>query len=172
MAGTWHALTLNSKGQRSVKQLRKPSWSRGCQRSLQRGCVLMLAPWDCMSIWLHRFLVCETYWDTGQSKITNFSHQKVFRYSDGRQEGHLACKNWYEWGVLIWQSAWGEVQTCIWPSWCHCHSLSLAPKNPDWLNLYGTGSPHACMSVHACVRECARTCTCVHILLTECKWIV
>ena len=21
---------------------------------------------------------------------------------------------------------------CIWPSWCHCHSLSLDPKNPDW----------------------------------------
>jgi len=23
-------------------------------------------------------------------------------------------------------SVWSEVQTCIWPSWCHCHSLSLA----------------------------------------------
>jgi len=23
-------------------------------------------------------------------------------------------------------SAWSEVQTCICPSWCHCHSLSLA----------------------------------------------
>jgi len=21
---------------------------------------------------------------------------------------------------------------CMWPSWCHCHSLSLAPINPDW----------------------------------------
>ena len=29
-------------------------------------------------------------------------------------------------GVLAWLSVWGEVQTCIWPSWCHCHSLSLA----------------------------------------------
>jgi len=28
-------------------------------------------------------------------------------------------------GVLAWLSAWSEVQTCIWPSWCHCHSLSL-----------------------------------------------
>ena len=33
-----------------------------------------------------------------------------------------------------WNLAWwwilapisGEVQICIWPSWCHCHSLSLA----------------------------------------------
>jgi len=30
-------------------------------------------------------------------------------------------------GLLAWLSAWGEVQICMWPSWCHCHSLSLAP---------------------------------------------
>jgi len=29
-------------------------------------------------------------------------------------------------GVLVWLSVWSEVQTCIWPSWCHCHLLSLA----------------------------------------------
>ena len=28
--------------------------------------------------------------------------------------------------VLVWLSVWSEVQTCIWPSWCHCHSLSFA----------------------------------------------
>ena len=28
--------------------------------------------------------------------------------------------------VLAWLSVWSEVQTCIWPSWCHCHLLSLA----------------------------------------------
>ena len=43
----------------------------------------------------------------------------------GRQEGHLACKK-LSGGVLAWLSVWSEVQTCIWPSWCHCHSLSLA----------------------------------------------
>jgi len=32
---------------------------------------------------------------------------------------------------------WDEVQTCIWPSRCHCHSLSLTPVNPDWLYLPG-----------------------------------
>jgi len=32
---------------------------------------------------------------------------------------------WNTW-VLAWLSVWSEVQTCIWPSWCHCHSLSLA----------------------------------------------
>jgi len=29
-------------------------------------------------------------------------------------------------GVLAWLSVWSEVQTCIRPSWCHYHSLSLA----------------------------------------------
>jgi len=29
-------------------------------------------------------------------------------------------------GVLAWLSVWSDVETCIWPSWCHCHSLSLA----------------------------------------------
>ena len=42
-----------------------------------------------------------------------------------RQERHPACKK-LSGGVLAWLSVWSEVQTCIWPSWCHCHSLSLA----------------------------------------------
>jgi len=28
----------------------------------------------------------------------------------------------------------GQGELCIWPSWCHCHSLSLAPVNPDWFS--------------------------------------
>ena len=43
----------------------------------------------------------------------------------GRQEGHPACKK-QSGGVLVWLSVCCEVQTCIRPSWCHCHSLSLA----------------------------------------------
>jgi len=43
----------------------------------------------------------------------------------GWQEGHLACKK-LSGGVLAWLSVWSEVQTCIWPSGFHCHSLSLA----------------------------------------------
>ena len=57
----------------------------------------------------------------------------------GRQEGHPACKK-QSGGVLPWLSAWSEVQTCIWPSWCHCHSLSLAAVKsrlvlPFWYRL-------------------------------------
>ena len=43
----------------------------------------------------------------------------------GRQEAHPACKK-LSGEVLAWLSVWSKVQTCIWPSWFHCHSLSLA----------------------------------------------
>jgi len=41
-----------------------------------------------------------------------------------QQEGHPAWKQLSR-GVLASLSVWSEVQTCIWSSWCHCHSLSL-----------------------------------------------
>jgi len=53
----------------------------------------------------------------------------------GRQEGHPACRK-LSGGVLVWLSVLSEVQTCIWPSWCHCHSLSCFIKSrlvsPFW----------------------------------------
>jgi len=57
----------------------------------------------------------------------------------GRQKGHPACKQ-LSGGVLAWLSVWSEVQTCIRPSWCHCHSLSLASVKfrlvlPFWYQL-------------------------------------
>ena len=57
-----------------------------------------------------------------------------------RQEGHPACKKTERWnsGMVI---IWAEVQICIWHNWCHCHSLSLAPVNPDWFYLSGVGLP-------------------------------
>ena len=59
--------------------------------------------------------------------------------SVGRQEGHPACRKLSA-GVLVWLSVWSEVQTCIWPSQCHCHSLSLASVKsrlvlPFWYRL-------------------------------------
>jgi len=57
----------------------------------------------------------------------------------GRQEGHPASKK-LSGGVLTWLSVWCEVQTCMWPSGFHCHSLSLAPVKsrlvlPFWYRL-------------------------------------
>ena len=59
----------------------------------------------------------------------------------GRQEGHPASKKLLSGGVLAWLSVWSKVQiVCIWPSWCHCHSLSLASVQsrmalPFWYRL-------------------------------------
>ena len=57
----------------------------------------------------------------------------------GWQEGHLACEK-LSGGVLARLSVWSEVQTCIWPSWCHCHSLRLTSVKsrlvlPFWYRL-------------------------------------
>jgi len=42
--------------------------------------------------------------------------------------------------MLVWLSVWSKVQTCIWPGWCHCHSLSFASVKsrlvlPFWYRL-------------------------------------
>jgi len=54
----------------------------------------------------------------------------------GWQEGHPACKKleWWGAGMVICLRS-GHI--CIWPSRCHCHSLSLAPVNPDWFYVPG-----------------------------------
>jgi len=46
----------------------------------------------------------------------------------GQQEGHLACKK-LSGGMLVWLSVWGEVQICIRPRWCHCHSIACYSKS-------------------------------------------
>ena len=73
---------------------------------------------------------CNILWRTAFSALTLLV---------GRQEGHPACKK-LSGGVLAWLSVWCEVHTCIWPSWCHYHSLSLASVKsrlvlPFWYGL-------------------------------------
>ena len=51
----------------------------------------------------------------------------------GGRKGIRPVKNWVV--VLAWLSVWSEVQTCIWPSWCHYHSLFLASvksRDSEW----------------------------------------
>ena len=74
-------------------------------------------PATCVHVQL-RLLICSitTYFAMAFSALTLLV---------GRQEGHPACTK-LSGEVLAWLSVWDEVQTCIWPSWCHCHSLSLA----------------------------------------------
>jgi len=78
----------------------------------------------------------------------------------GWQEGHPVCKKLSS-EVLAWLYAWSEVQTCVWPSWCHCHSLSLASVKsrlvlPFWYQL--TRVVPEKESLNGCV------CVCVYII--------
>ena len=80
----------------------------------------------------------------------------------GLQEGHPACKKLSS-GVLAWLSVWSEVQTCIWPSWCHCHSLSCFTKiqiGVTFLVPAHPGSPGK--------RAVKRVCVCVCDWALEC----
>jgi len=62
------------------------------------------------------------------------------------------------------------VQTCIWPSSCHCHSLSLASVKsrlvlPFWYRLTQgvpeKGPLNGCVCVCTCVRTCVGVGVCV-----------
>jgi len=73
----------------------------------------------------------------------------------GRQEGHLACKK-LSGGVLVLLSVWSEVQTCIWPSWCHSNSTSLASVKsklilPFWYWLTWEVLEKGLLNVYVCM---------------------
>ena len=73
----------------------------------------------------------------------------------GREEGHPACKK-QSGGVMTWLSVWSEVQTCIWHSGCHCHSLSIAPVKsrlvlPFWYRLTRVVPDKGPLNVCVCV---------------------
>jgi len=79
-------------------------------------------------------------------------------------------------GVLAWLSVWSDVQICIWPSWCHCHSLSLAAVKsrlflPFWYLLTWVvpekGPLNGCVCVVIkmllfCMRPCSHFHLCVY----------
>ena len=90
----------------------------------------------------------------------------------GWQEGHPACKN-LSGGVLAWLSVWSEVQTCIWPGWCHCHSLSLASVKsrlvlPFWYRLTRVVPEKGPLNRCVCVCMCVSTVTRSWILSVIC----
>ena len=80
-----------------------------------------------------------------------------------QQQEHPACKK-LSGGVLAWLSVWRDVQTCIWPSWCHCHSLSLASVKsrlllPVWYRLTRVVTEKG--PLNGCV------CVCVSVILVS-----
>ena len=87
-------------------------------------------------------------------------------------------------GVLEWLSVCSEVQTCIWPSWCHCHSLSLASVKsrlvlPFWYWLtrvvLDKGPLNGC-GVYVCVCVCVCVLpwmiTYSHMSLVHLEWFI
>ena len=86
----------------------------------------------------------------------------------GRQEEHPACKK-LSGRVLAWLSVWSEMQTCICPSWCHCHSLSLASVKsrlvlPFWYRLTWVVPEKEPLNGCVCVCARARTILCMCVL--------
>ena len=80
----------------------------------------------------------------------------------GRQEEHPACKK-LSGGVLAWFSDWSEVLTCIWPSGCYCHSLSLASVKsrlvlPFWYRLTRVVPDKGPLTGCVCVRAIYTVC--------------
>ena len=61
--------------------------------------------------------------------------------------------------MLAWLSVWSKVQTCMWPSWCYCHSLSLNSVksrlvSPFWYRLTQVVPDKG--SLNRCVCVCGR----------------
>ena len=90
----------------------------------------------------YQSMACRCWWQVDHStcsvKFTDIFFSALTLLV-GRQEGHPACKK-MSGGVLAWLSVRSEMQTCICPSLCHCHSLSLASVKsrlvlPFWYRL-------------------------------------
>ena len=86
----------------------------------------------------------------------------------GQQEGHPACKK-LTGGVLAWLSVWNEVQTWMWPSWCHCQLLPLASVKfrlvlPFWYRLTrvvpAKGPLNGCVCSTTCHSQFIDCCSC------------
>jgi len=91
----------------------------------------------------------------------------------GGRKGIQPVKN-LSCGMLAWLCIWVKVQICIWPSWCHCHPLFLAPVNQDWFYLPGftflvQAHQEGCkMVLYVCACVCMCVCVCVCACACEC----
>ena len=104
----------------------------------------------------------QAYINTGGSSASVALCERVdWKLKLGKQGGGRALFSILEWlpaltvpckkelcKCVLWGMRWTHVSPttlhevegskyCIWHSRCHCHSLSLAPVNPDWFYLPG-----------------------------------
>ena len=85
----------------------------------------------------------------------------------GRQEGHPACKK-LSGGVLAWLSVWSEVQTCIWPSGFHCHSLSPASVKSRLVLSFWYRLTRVVPDKGPLLNGCVCVCVCVFCIMLFC----
>ena len=122
---------------------------------------MLLMPLVFWNIWHnHRVRIIKRLWFNQNSGLLSFSFSISMSFNDltllvRRLEGHPACKK-QSGGVLVWLSVWNKVQTCIWPSWCHCHSLSLVSVKsrlvlPFWYRLTWVDPEKGPLNVCVCV---------------------
>jgi len=101
-----------------------------------------LVDWQTSRIYIYTCVtsnLVEIGWTVADVSLSSCLAFSALTLLVGRQEGHPACKN-LEWWVLAWLSVWSGMQSCIWLSWCHCYSLSLASVKsrlvlPFWYRL-------------------------------------
>ena len=90
-------------------------------------------------------------------------------------------------GLLVWLIVWGEVRTCLWSSWCHCHSLSLASVKCRlilflWYQFTQVVSDKGslnmwvcmcvCVSMDVVMFSCNESCGCRHAEVSRCqRWM-
>ena len=83
---------------------------------------------------------------------------------------HLPSVLWRCWlgGRKGIRPVWSKVQTCIWPSWCHCHSQSLASvKSRVVLLVFLVPADLGSPGKRAVKRVCVCVCVCVCYWLTQ-----
>ena len=105
---------------------------------------MILVPWQVLQL-THYLHPCYLHASvSGRKKKKHFCHIFMIAFSAltlllGNRKGIQPVKK-PSGGVLAWLSVWSKMQTCICPSWCHCHSLSLASLKstlvlPFWYQL-------------------------------------
>ena len=146
-------------GRRNVPSIQCLQW-RNSWRSWRKS-LLHSSCWQLETNWtLLLVFVTALLHDSTSALFSPCSNRSVFSALTllvGRQEGHPACKKLIG-GVLAWLSVLSEVQTCIWPSWWHCLSLSLASVKsrlvlPFWYRLTWVVLDKGPLNVCVCVKQ-------------------
>ena len=101
-----------------------------------------------LQIYISMFIVYSDVWYLSMPSV-------LWRCWLGSRKGIRPVKK-LSGGVLVWLSVWSEVQSCIRPSWCHCHSLSLASVksrlvSPFWYRLTRVVPEKGPLNVCVCV---------------------